>query len=926
VLPDPDAELLIVLDQLEEVFTLVDDDDERSRVLESVRAAVEAPGSRVRVVATLRADFFDQPLSVRGFGDLLAERTEAITPMSPEQLERAIAGPAEHVGLEVEPGLIAAMVTDVADRPGALPLLEFALTELAERKEGALTLDAYRRIGGVLGALARRAEQIYGAADEAGRDAARQLFLRLVTLGEGTEDTRRRVRRSELDALEVDRGSMDAVIEAFGRYRLLSFDRDELTREPTVELAHEALIHAWTRLGDWINEAREDVRTHRRLVASANEWAGSGEEPSFLLTGSRLEGLASWVSETPLALGRVERTFVDKSLAAHEAEAQSERARVAHERSLERRSVRRLRAFVAALAAASLVAATLTMVAVNRSAEAGRERDRSRVSALTGAALANLQSDPELSVLLALHAVNLSASIGDPIPSGTVEALHWSMQEAGIEYPAPDGPTVVVAGPLGTRGILNLPFPQLVGHAWLRVTRELTNIECDRYFGSAGCPPLPRAVPADLEAEPIRAIGPAPPGQPLAGTEVTLFWPHITNEALTALLNPLLRELDRFTAETGIEVRLVNFPEVQQWFASSQTPGDPPDLAFTGPGAMEDLVANGHLVDMGAFLDTELLRRNQSPYLVRLGTVGPDGSWPSTEGGLYGAFVNLNVKSLIWYPAPELLDAGYAIPTTLDELDTLAERLRADGRTPWCLGLEAGEADGWQGTDWVENLVLAEAGTETYDAWAFHELPFDSEAVRQAFERFGEVVFTNGSVLGGPEGALRASFWNAQRPMVADPPQCWLYLMPSFAEQFLSIGAAGTKTDVFPFPSGSAGFPELIGGGEMVTAFVDRPEVREVVRFLLGPEFGAGMTRRGSDFLIVNRRFDLDNYAPFERRQAELLHAALEADGFRFDASDLMPPEIGADRFWDAMLTYLEEGPESLDRILAELDAAWPDG
>jgi DNA-binding SARP family transcriptional activator/ABC-type glycerol-3-phosphate transport system substrate-binding protein len=921
-LPDPDAELLIVLDQMEEMFTLVDA-AERRHLLGSIRAAVESPGSRVRVVATLRADFFDQPLSVSGFGDLLAERTEAITLMSPEQLERAIAGPAEHVGLMVEPGLVAAMVADVADRPSALPLLEFALTELAERPEGDLTLDAYRGIGGVSGALARRAERIYGAMNDAGRSASRQLFLSLVTLGEGTEDTRRRVRRTELHGLDVDRAPMDAAIDTFGRYRLLSFDRDELTREPTVELAHEALIHAWTRLGDWIDEAREDVRTHRRLVTSANEWAASGEEPSFLLTGARLERLASWVSETPLALGRTELAFVERSLAVHAEEARSERARVAHERSLERRSVRRLRGFVAVLAVASLVAATLTVVAVNRSAEAELERDRSRVSGLTGAALANLRSDPELSVLLTLHAVNLSASIGDPVPSSTVEALHWAMQEAGIGYPARDGPTAVVAGPLGTRGLLDLPLSTLVNHARSRVTRGLTRTECNRYFGATSCPPMPSEAPAGLEARPVHAVVPMPPGQPLAGTEVTLLWQELQFNS-ERLLGPALRELDRFSSETGIEVRLVDLPEVRTWFTSSDTPVDPPDLLFTNPGAMVDLVANRHLVDMGAFLDAGQLRADQSPYLVRLGTVGPDGSWPSADGGLYGAFVSLDVKSLIWYPVPELRAAGYAIPTTTDELATLAERLHEDGRTPWCLGLQAGDASGWPATDWIENLLLAEAGTETYDRWTFHELPFDSEPVRRAFERFGDVVFTNGSLPEGPEGALRTWFGYAQRPMVADPPGCWLYLMPSFAEQFLPRGAAGTQTDVFPFPSDSPGFPELIGGGGMVSAFADRPEVREVLRFLLGPEFGAEMTRRGAGFMIANRRFDLSNYLPFERRQAELLHAALEADGFRFDASDLMPPEIGSDRFWQAMLTYLEEGPESLDRILAELDTAWP--
>ena len=303
VLPDPNADLLIVLDQLEEVFTLVDDDAERSRFLDALRAAAEAPGSRVRLVATLRADFFDQPLSVRGFGDLLAEHTEAITPMSPEQLERAIAGPAEHVGLQVEPGLVAAMVTEVADRPGALPLLQYALTELAERAEGgALTLEDYRRIGGVSGALARRAEQLFEQSNETARDACRQLFLRLVALGEGTEDTRRRVRRSELQSLAgslSEARAMDGVIETFGRHRLLSFDRDADSREPTVEIAHEALLREWSRFRDWIEEAREGLRLTARISAATAEWRQADQTDEYLLTGTRLAQAEEVVQDEP---------------------------------------------------------------------------------------------------------------------------------------------------------------------------------------------------------------------------------------------------------------------------------------------------------------------------------------------------------------------------------------------------------------------------------------------------------------------------------------------------------------------------------------------------------------------------------------------------------------------------------------------------
>jgi alpha-glucoside transport system substrate-binding protein len=160
--------------------------------------------------------------------------------------------------------------------------------------------------------------------------------------------------------------------------------------------------------------------------------------------------------------------------------------------------------------------------------------------------------------------------------------------------------------------------------------------------------------------------------------------------------------------------------------------------------------------------------------------------------------------------------------------------------------------------------------------------------------------------------------------MFDDPPGCWLHLQASFAAAFLPRGSVGQTTNVFPFPS-VTGDSAAIGGGNMITAFSDRPEVREVVRFLLSEDYGALKMVETGQFLSANRQFDPENYPPFARQQAEALQAALESDAFRFDASDLMPSPIGDRMFFGAMMTYLAEGPGSLDRILTELDAAWPD-
>jgi WD40 repeat protein/DNA-binding SARP family transcriptional activator len=443
LLPDPTAELVIVVDQLEEIFTMVESDAERAHVLESLRAATADPKSRVRVVATLRADFFDQPLSVRGFGDLLASRNEAITPMSPEELERAIVGPAERVGLDVEPGLVAAMVADVIDRPSALPLLQYALTELAGREDvGALTLNAYRKVGGVSGALARRAEHLYDALNEGGRVACRQLFLRLVTLGEGTENTRRRVRRSELPHL--DGRAMETVMDAFGRHRLLSFDRDPSTREPTIEIAHEALLRAWSRLRGWIDEAREDLRIRGGLATSAADWIVNDRDESFLLRGARLDSTAAWAETTTIALSTDDRTYLDESVRVREIDRAEEETRIARERALERRSVRRMRGLVAVLTAAALVAGTLTVLAVGQRGQALRQGRIATARELSAAALANLDVDPERSILLALQAVETTASDGPPLQEAE-EALHSAIAADRLLFTIRDPSTINVA-------------------------------------------------------------------------------------------------------------------------------------------------------------------------------------------------------------------------------------------------------------------------------------------------------------------------------------------------------------------------------------------------------------------------------------------------------------------------------------------------
>jgi WD40 repeat protein/DNA-binding SARP family transcriptional activator/energy-coupling factor transporter ATP-binding protein EcfA2 len=452
ILPADTSELVLVIDQLEELFTLVGDEDIREHFLACVEYAVRDPRSRVRVVATLRADFYDRPLLHRGLAELMRDGAEVVLPLSPNEIERAIAAPARRVGLQLEEGLLAEIVTDVVDEPGALPLLQYALTELVERRDGqTLTRAAYRALGGISGAVAGRAEALYDNLSVTGKEAARQLFLRLVTIGPG-HATRRRVAQSELDALDVDRHELELVIDGFGNSRLLSFDRDPRTQQATVELAHEALLAEWERLRGWVETARDDVRMHRRFAVAVSEWADAGRDESFLLRGGRLARFESWAASSSLARTALEDEFLDSSRTERAAEETAERERLARERALERRSVVRLRALAGVLATAAAVAAGLTVFAFHESSHSRHEARIATARQLSAASISHLSDDPELSILLALRAVEMTRGPhGTALPEA-VDALHRAVAATRIVRTfAHAGAKAVAYSPDGTR-------------------------------------------------------------------------------------------------------------------------------------------------------------------------------------------------------------------------------------------------------------------------------------------------------------------------------------------------------------------------------------------------------------------------------------------------------------------------------------------
>jgi WD40 repeat protein len=421
--------LLLVIDQFEELFTLVDQQT-RNLFLNNLLAALRDSRCRLRVVTTLRADFYDRPLQLPALADYIKADTVVVTPLTGVELEESIAGPAALAGTRLEDGLVARIIDDVHDQPGMLPLLQYALTELYERREDdSMTHAAYDALGGIQSVLGRRAEELYTGSTQVEQTLTRQLFLRLVTLGEGVEDTRRRVLQSELLSLgHSGQGEgRDAktltslILQHFGEARLLSFDRDPITRTPTVEVAHEALLREWPRLRAWIEESRDDVRLQRLIAVSAAEWLAADKDAGFLLRGSRLDQFKGWAAATTVALAPDERIYLSTSSEARRLRVTEEEARrqreletaqqLAEEQrqraEIQSRSTKRLSYLVAGLIAILLVAigaAWLAFVSQQQAQENFIESERIRLASQAQNAITRGESG-ELSMLLALNSL-----------------------------------------------------------------------------------------------------------------------------------------------------------------------------------------------------------------------------------------------------------------------------------------------------------------------------------------------------------------------------------------------------------------------------------------------------------------------------------------------------------------------------------------
>ncbi|MBD2184276.1 caspase family protein [Planktothrix sp. FACHB-1375] len=316
--------VVLVIDQFEECFTLCGDIEERQKFFECILGAIKQTDTQLCLVITMRADFFGKcaEQEYAGLSRLIQDSQVTVTPMNREEMEEAITEPAIMVGLEMQRELVEQMLQDVEKSPGMLPLLQYTLTELWQRRQvNRLTLAEYTKLGGVKGTLQNRADEVYQKLSQEEQLTTKRIFLELTQLGEGTEDTRRQIFKSDLVSEKNPQVLVDAVLNQLTDARLLVTSelaaRGEAKKtETVVDVAHEALIRYWPLLRNWVNENRDAIRIERKIEAEAEDWERKKKPKDDLLVGSKLVEAENYLKDYAELglLSSLGKEFIEKSI------------------------------------------------------------------------------------------------------------------------------------------------------------------------------------------------------------------------------------------------------------------------------------------------------------------------------------------------------------------------------------------------------------------------------------------------------------------------------------------------------------------------------------------------------------------------------------------------------------------------------------
>ncbi|MDR1711522.1 MAG: ABC transporter substrate-binding protein [Propionibacteriaceae bacterium] len=403
----------------------------------------------------------------------------------------------------------------------------------------------------------------------------------------------------------------------------------------------------------------------------------------------------------------------------------------------------------------------------------------------------------------------------------------------------------------------------------------------------------------------------------LAGTKVTVYATFIDQEG-----SEYESSWAQFAECTGAEIAYEGSRDFEAQLPVRVEAGAAPDIAILPqPGLLRTVAATGKVKPAPAAVAANVDKYWSASWKA-YGTV---------DGTFYAAPLGASAKSFVWYSPAMFADAGYTIPTTWDELTALTEKIAADGKAkPWCVGIESGTATGWPATDWVEDAVLRFAGGDNYDKWISHEIPFNDPSILESLTQMGKLIhdekYVNAGI--GDVQSIAAEPWTDAGYPIVDG-QCYLHRAASFyqtnwttLDESLVVGEDGDVW-AFPLPGLTADSKPVIGGGDFVAAFSDRPEVQAFQAFLASPEWAnAKATATPQGWVTANSGLD----ATLLKSPMDQLAFSVLADPgveFRFDGSDLMPSEVGAGSFWKEMTAYFAQDKSAAD-VLAAIESSWP--
>ena len=377
--------------------------------------------------------------------------------------------------------------------------------------------------------------------------------------------------------------------------------------------------------------------------------------------------------------------------------------------------------------------------------------------------------------------------------------------------------------------------------------------------------------------------------------------------------------LSDFEAKSGYDVAYVGSDSFEQQIMVDAEAGSAPNVAvFPQPGLASDMAARGFLTPLKDGT-ADWVRDNYAAgqSWVDLGTyAGADGS-----DNLYGFFYKVDVKSLVWYSPENFEDAGYDVPTTMEELRELTDQIVADGETPWCIGLGSGGATGWPATDWVEDMMLRTQAPDVYDQWVANEIPFNDERVVAAIDEFGAFARNDDYVAGGAGAVASTDFRDSPKGLFAAPPQCYMHRQASFIPAFFPEGTeVGADADFFYFPAYEGkdlGAP-VLGAGTLWAITNENDAAHDLIEYLQTTDAHEIWMANGG-FLTPHKGVDSSKFST--EAAAKMNDILLGATTFRFDASDLMPGGVGAGTFWTGMVDYA--GGKDASAVASEIQDSW---